>query len=159
MLTDHFPVNRNYRGLVVGVVLVCVIILFRFSKRSSRYSSSMVYIVDSFAYQAVSVWSLREERWFFPEPPRTSHLARRCPPGTCRSVHPTPLEPCKSRSHRWMRSAVCFHPRPPDLHSSCSDQSLPPRGWTGKCVLTQLKFIDIDIRGNNYFSISGLYSR
>lgn len=104
--------------------------------QSSWYSHSLDYSMDSLldTYPVVPAWSLLPQRWFSPGQPRTSHPARRCLPGPCRSVHPTPLEPCRSQSHRWRRSAAWSDHRPPYLQSSCSDQSLPPTGWTGRFI-------------------------
>lgn len=85
-------------------------------------------------YPVVPAWSLLPQRWFSQGQPRTSHPVRRCLPGPCRSVRPTPLEPYRSQSHRWRRSAAWSDHRPPHLHSSCSDQSLPPTGWTERFI-------------------------
>lgn len=81
-------------------------------------------------YPVVPALPLLPQRWFSQGQPRTSHPGRRCLPGPCRSVHPTPLEPYRSQSHRWTRSAAWLDHRPPHLHSSYSDQSLQPTGWT-----------------------------
>lgn len=92
--------------------------------------------VDSplYTYRVVPVLYLLPRRWFSPGRPRTSHPVRRCLPGLCRSVHPKLLEPCRSQSRRWRRSAAWSDHRPSSPRSSCSDQSLPPRGWTRRLI-------------------------
>lgn len=105
-----------------------------------RVSSAFFFFLDYSngfpldTHLVVPAWCPPPQRWFFLGQPRTSRRARRCLPGLCRSVRPTPLEPCRSLSHRWRRSAVWLGHHPQHIRSSCSDQSLPPTGWMGRFI-------------------------
>ncbi len=123
--------------------------LFLLRKGCSERSQPPVCSVDAplGTYPVVPVWSLLPRRWFSPGQPRTSHPGRKCLPELCTAVHPTPLEPCRSQSHRWRKSAAWSDRHPQDLYSSCSNQSLPPTGWTRRCI----KIIIINVLKKVFF--------